>query len=86
LGQGEALNQDMIFLWKKEILSPVRNILQVYKGSKISGYELGTGCHNIKTLWCDNIMNVCASIEDKPDDTKDNLYEEMDHPPHHFPA
>ena len=31
-------------------------------------------------------MNVCASIEDKPDDTKDNLYEEMDHPPHHFPA
>jgi len=64
--------------------SPVRNMVPVYKGSRISGYELGTGCHNIQILWCDNSMDVCASIEDKPDNTKDNLYEEMNHPPHHF--
>jgi hypothetical protein len=60
-------------------------MLPVYKGNTISGYELGT-CHNIKTLWCHNVMNVCASSEDKPDDTKDSLYEELDHPSHHFPA
>jgi len=59
-------------------------MLPVYKENKISGYELGTACHNIKT-WCDNVMNVCAS-EDKPDDTKDSLYDELDHPSHYFPA
>jgi hypothetical protein len=58
----------------------------VYKENKISGYELGTGCHNSKTLWCDNVMNVCASSEDKPDDTKESLYHELDHLSHHFPA
>jgi hypothetical protein len=61
-------------------------MLPVYKGNKVSGYELGTGCHNIKTLWCDDVMNVCVSSEDKPDDTKDSLYDELDHPSHHFPA
>jgi len=61
-------------------------MLPAYKGNKISGYEHVTVCHNIKALWYDNVMNVCASSEDKPDDTKDSLYEEMDHPCHHFPA
>jgi hypothetical protein len=61
-------------------------MLQEYKGNKISGHELGTGCHNIRTLCCGNVMNVCASREDKPDDTKESLYDKMDHPSHHFPA
>jgi len=60
-------------------------MLPVYK-ENISGYELGTGCHNIKTLRYDTVMNVRASSEDKPDDTKESFYDELDHLSHHFPA
>jgi hypothetical protein len=35
--------------------------------------------------WCDNILNVHVPVEDKIDDMKDRLYEELEHVFDKFP-
>jgi hypothetical protein len=40
---------------------------------------------NLKGCWCDIVLNVHASTEDKDDDIKDSFYEELEQVFHQFP-
>jgi hypothetical protein len=39
----------------------------------------------LRGRWCDIVLNVCAPTEDKIDDIKDRLYEDLEHVFDKFP-